>query len=160
MCIFFRCFEPLICWALWGVIDQDLRIMELALETLHLLFIIIIISVKVSCSTKPSWLCKWAQPWNPNSCQGTVCKCRALSSRSKHWLILHIRSIVSYWGRRNFIKLYILNINYNGTLCWTSLKFNGCATATSSLIVMSAQKEKGIPKTFHNRQFMTIRFFF
>ena len=33
----FSFYEPFICWALWGVIDQDLRIMELALETLHLL---------------------------------------------------------------------------------------------------------------------------
>ena len=29
--LLFSCYEPLICWALWGVIDQDLRIMELAL---------------------------------------------------------------------------------------------------------------------------------
>ena len=48
MCIFFRCFEPLICWALWGVIDQDLRIMELALETLHLLLLLLLLLFKCS----------------------------------------------------------------------------------------------------------------
>ena len=39
-------------WALWGVIDQDLRIMELALETLYLLLLLFIFQFTV---LRASW---------------------------------------------------------------------------------------------------------
>ena len=44
----FSFYEPFICWALWGVTDQDLQIMELALETLHLLLSFINVLIRSS----------------------------------------------------------------------------------------------------------------
>ena len=43
MCIFFSCFEPLLCGALWGVIDQESS--DHGVGTWNTTFIIIIIII-------------------------------------------------------------------------------------------------------------------